>query len=129
LCEWKHFYRLLDDAALLHIFRVASSLDSMVLGDPQITRQLTGGWQQAQKLGSTSQFLDAVLQKALTVAKRVHNETAISHPAVSVPYAAADLARQTLGSLEHKRVLVLGAGQMSELAARYLVNHGAGSVC
>src|SRR4029077_4007193 len=82
-----------------------------------------------RRWGSTSQFLDAVLQKALTVAKRVHNETAISHPAVSVPYAAADLARQTLGSLEHKRVLVLGAGQMSELAARYLVNHGAGSVC
>jgi glutamyl-tRNA reductase len=129
LCEWKHFYRLLDDAALLHIFRVASSLDSMVLGDPQIVSEVTGAWQQAQKVGSTGRFLDAVLQKALTVSKRVHNETAISNPAVSVPNAAVELARQTLGSLENKRVLVLGAGKMSELAARSLVNHGASSVC
>ena len=129
LCEWKHFYRLLDEAALLHIFRVASSLDSMVLGEPQIVSQLKGAWQQAQKVGSTGRFLDAVLQKALTVSKRVRNETAIGNSAVSVPYAAVELARQTLGTLENKRVLVLGAGKMSELSARYLVNHGASSVC
>lgn len=129
LCEWKHFYRLLDDAALLHIFRVASSLDSMVLGEPQIAHQVEDAWQQAQEAGSTSRFLDAVLQKALTVSKRVQNETAISDSAVSVPCAAVELARQTLGSLENKRVLVLGAGKMSELSARYLVNHGASSVC
>ena len=61
LCEWKHFYRLLDDAALLHIFRVASSLDSMVLGEPQIVSQLKAAWQQAQKVGSTVRFLDEVL--------------------------------------------------------------------
>ena len=70
-----------------------------------------------------------MLQKALTVSKRVLSETAISNSAVSVPYAAVELARQTLGTLEHKRVLVLGAGKMSELSARYLVNHGASSVC
>ena len=129
LCEWKHFYRLLDEAALLHIFQVASSLDSMVLGEPQIVSQVKAAWQQAQKTGSTGRFLDAVLQKALTVSKRVRNETAIGNSAVSVPYAAVELARQVLGTLENKRVLVLGAGKMSELSARYLVNHGASSVC
>lgn len=129
LCEWKHFYRLLDEAALLHIFQVASSLDSMVLGEPQIVSQVKGAWQQAQKVGSLGRFLDAVLQKALTVSKRVRNETAIGNSAVSVPYAAVELARQVLGTLENKRVLVLGAGKMSELSARYLVNQGASSVC
>ncbi len=129
LCEWKHFYRLLDEKALLHIFQVASSLDSMVLGEPQIVSQVKGAWQQSQKVGSTGRFLDAVLQKALTVSKRVRNETAIGNSAVSVPYAAVELARQVLGTLDNKRVLVLGAGKMSELSARYLVNHGASSVC
>jgi glutamyl-tRNA reductase len=129
LCEWKHFYRLLDEAALLHIFRVASSLDSLVLGEPQIIAQVKAAWAQAQKAGSTGRFLDAVLQKALTVSKRVRNETAIGNSAVSVPTAAVELARQALGTLEDKRVLVLGAGKMSELSARYLMNQGAQSVC
>jgi len=123
LCEWKHFYRLLDEKALLHIFQVASSLDSMVLGEPEIVSQVKGAWQQAQKVGSAGRFLDAVLQKALTVSKRVRNETAIGNSAVSIPRAAVELARQVLGTLENKRVLVLGAGKMSELSARYLVNH------
>jgi glutamyl-tRNA reductase len=129
LCEWKHFYRLLDEAALLHIFRVASSLDSLVLGEPQIISQVKAAWAQAQKAGSTGRFLDAVLQKALTVSKRVRNETAIGNSAVSVPTAAVELARQALGTLEDKQVLVLGAGKMSELSARYLMNQGAKSVC
>jgi len=129
LCEWQHFYRLLDEKALLHIFQVASSLDSMVLGEPQIVSQVKGAWQQAQKVGSTGRFLDAVVQKALTVSKRVRNETAIGNSAVSVPNAAVELAKQVLGTLENKQVLVLGAGKMSELSARYLVNQGASSVC
>src|SRR5450755_3021121 len=66
LCEWKHFYRLLDDAALLHIFRVVSCLDSMVVGAPQIVSHTKEAWQQAQKLGTTGRFLDAVLQKAMS---------------------------------------------------------------
>ncbi|MBZ5719540.1 MAG: glutamyl-tRNA reductase [Acidobacteriia bacterium] len=128
LCEWQHFYRLLDDAALMHIFRVASSLDSMVLGEPQIVSQVKGAWQQAQKVSSTARFLDAVMQKALTVSKRVRNETAIGNSAVSIPYAAVELARQRLGSLDNKKVLLLGAGKMGELSARYLVNSGASSI-
>jgi glutamyl-tRNA reductase len=128
LCEWQHFYRLLDDAALMHIFRVACSLDSLVIGEPQIVSQVKAAWQQAQKVGSTARFLDAVMQKALTVSKQVRNETAIGNSAVSIPYAAVELARQRLGSLENKKVLLLGAGKMSELSARYLVNSGASSI-
>jgi glutamyl-tRNA reductase len=128
LCEWKHFYRLLDDAALLHIFRVASSLDSMVLGEPQIVSQLKSAWQLAQKVGTSARFIDAVLQKALTVSKRVRNETAIGNWAVSIPYAAVELAKQAFGSLVNKRVMLIGAGKMSELSARYLINSGAKSV-
>src|ERR1700733_16174237 len=128
LCEWKHFYRLLDEAALLHIFRVASSLDSMVVGEPQVVSQVKQAWQQAQKVGATGRFLAYVLQKALTVSKRVRTETAIGNAAVSIPYAAVELTRQILGSLENKKVLLLGAGKMSELSARGLLNHGASSV-
>ncbi|MGA8735786.1 MAG: glutamyl-tRNA reductase [Terriglobales bacterium] len=128
LCEWKHFYRLLDEAALLHIFRVASSLDSMVVGEPQVVSQVKQAWQLAQKVGATGRFLDAVLQKALTVSKRVRSETAIGNAAVSIPYAAVELARQIFGTLENKKVLLLGAGKMSELSARGLLNHGASSV-
>jgi glutamyl-tRNA reductase len=128
LCEWKHFYRLLDEAALMHIFRVASSLDSMVIGEPQVVSQVKDAWQQAQKMGATGRFLDAVLQKALTVSKRVRTETAIGHAPVSIPYAAVELARQTFGTLENKNVLLLGAGKMSELSARGLLKHGASSV-
>ncbi len=128
LCEWKHFYRLLDEAALFHIFRVASSLDSMVIGEPQIVSQVKEAWKQAQKVGATGRCLDAVMQKALTVSKRVRNETAIGNSAVSVPYAAVELTRQIFGTLEGKQVLLLGAGKMSELSARGLLNHGAASV-
>ncbi len=129
LCEWKHFYRLLDEAALLHIFRVASSLDSMVVGEPQVVSQVKQAWQQAQKIGTTGRFLDAVMQKALTVSKRVRTETAIGSAAVSIPYAAVELTRQIFGTLENKKVLLLGAGKMSEFSARGLLNQGASSVC
>jgi glutamyl-tRNA reductase len=128
LCEWNLFYRLLDDAALEHIFRVACSLDSMVVGEPQIISQVKEAWKQAQKVGASGRSLDAVMQKALSVSKRVRSETAIGNLAVSVPYAAVELTRQILGTLKGKRVLLIGAGKMSELSARGLLNHGAQSV-
>jgi glutamyl-tRNA reductase len=129
LCEWRHFYRLLDETALIHIFRVASSLDSPVIGEPHIVEQVNQAWQMAKSAGSAGRFLDAVMQKALSVSQRVRNETAIGNSAVSVPTAAFELARQALGTLRHKNVLVLGAGKMSELSARYLVRQGANSIC
>ncbi|HUO26359.1 MAG TPA: glutamyl-tRNA reductase [Candidatus Aquilonibacter sp.] len=128
LSEWEHFYRLLDDAALTHIFRVTSSLDSMVVGEPQIVAQVKAAWEQARAVGATGRFLDAVLQKSLTVSRRVRNETAIGSLAVSIPTAAVELARTIFGSLEGREILLLGAGKMSELSARYLRNSGAASI-
>jgi glutamyl-tRNA reductase len=125
LCEWKHFYRKIDEQALAHVFRVASSLDSMMVGETEIVAQVKAAWVLAQQVGTTGRFLDAVFQKALTVSKRVRNETAISNAAVSVPYAAVELAKQIFGSLQDRRVLLLGAGKMGETAARYLVKNGA----
>jgi glutamyl-tRNA reductase len=125
LCEWKHFYRKLDEAALAHIFRVASGLDSMVIGEPEIVAQVKAAWALAQEVGTSGRILDSVFQKALTVSKRVRNETAIGSAAVSIPYAAVELAKEIFGTLQDRKVLLLGAGKMSELAARYLKKYGA----
>ncbi len=128
LCEWKNFYRLLDEPALLHIFRVASSLDSMVIGEPQIVSQMKEAWTQAQKVGATGRCLDAVIEKALVVSERVRNETAIGDLAISIPSAALELVRRNFDTLEGKQVLLLGDGKMSELSARGLLKNGAASV-
>ena len=128
LCEWSHFYRLMDDVALTHAFRVTSSLDSMVLGEPEITGQVKEAWALAQEVGTTGRFLDAVMQKALTVSKRARTETAIGSSAVSVPYACVELSRNVLGDLAGREVLLIGAGKMSERAAHYLMKAGANQV-
>jgi glutamyl-tRNA reductase len=128
LCEWKHFYRLLDEAALLHIFRVASSLDSMVVGEPEVVAQVQEAWTQAQKIGATGRYLDAVLEKALAVSKRVHSETTVGGAAVSIPYAAVELARQNFDTLENKKVILLGAGKTSQILARSLLDQRASSI-
>ncbi len=125
LCEWSHFYRLMDDVALTHIFRVTSSLDSMVLGEPEITGQVKQAWAQAQQVGTTGRFLDAVMQKALTVSKRIRTETAVGSSTVSVPYASVELSRNVLGDLSERQLLLIGAGKMSERAAHYLMKAGA----
>ena len=128
LSEWKHFYRRMEEQALEHVFRVASGLDSMVVGEPEIVAQVKSAWELAQQVGTSGRFLDAVFQKALTVSKRVRNETAISNAAISVPHAAVELARQIFGCLKDRKVLLLGAGRMSETAARYLIKNGANDV-
>ncbi len=128
LCEWSHFYRLMDDVALTHVFRVTSSLDSMVLGEPEITGQIKEAWSLAQEAGTTGRFLDAVMQKALTVSKRARTETAIGSSAVSVPYACVELSKSVLGELRGREVLLIGAGKMSERAAHYLMKAGASQV-
>jgi glutamyl-tRNA reductase len=128
LTEWEHFYRLLDEPALTHIFEVTSGLDSLVLGEPQIVGQIKGAWEQARTVGAAGRYLNAVLEKALSVSKRVRSETAIGKLAVSIPTAALDLARHIFGSLEGRRVLLLGTGKVSELSARHMVQSGAKSV-
>jgi glutamyl-tRNA reductase len=128
LCQWKHFYRLLDDAALQHVFRVVSGLDCMAVGAPQIVPQLKEAWQQAQQAGACGHFLDAVVQKALAVSERLRSETAIEKVPISIPFTALEFARQIFGTLENKKILLIGAGEMSELSAQGLVRQGGNSV-
>ena len=128
LCEWSHFYRLMDDLALSHLLRVASSLDSMVVGEPEITDLVREAWLQAQEAGTTGRFLDAVMQKALAVSERTRIETAFGSSVASVPFASVELSKAVLGDLAGCEVLLIGAGKMSELAAHYLNEAGAGNV-
>jgi len=128
LSEWQHFYRLLDDAALTHIFRVASGLDSLVLCESQIVAELKAAWEQAQAVGASGPFLDATLDAALKLSRRVCEETAIHQLKVPIPMAAFELSRRIFGDLNGRRVLLLGAGEMSELAARRMIADGASPV-
>ena len=125
--EWisPYLYRYDDRAAIQHLFRVASSLDSMVVGEPQILGQLKAAWEVARTEGAVSGFLDGLLMRAFSVAKRVRTETEIGSSAVSVSYAAVELAREIFGQLRDKTVMVVGAGKMSESAARHLRRCGA----
>jgi len=128
LSEWQHFYRLLDEAALAHIFRVTAGLDSLFLGEPQIVSQLESAWQQARTMGAAGPFLNSTLSKALEVSLKVRTETAIGKLAVSIPTAALVLAREIFGTLENRRVLLLGTDEICEQSVRYMMGHGAGSV-
>lgn len=120
-----HIYTYKDDEAVKHIFRVSSSLDSMVLGEPQILGQVKDAYRLAAiKEKSTGVILNRLMHKAFHVAKRVRTETNISSTAVSVSYAAVELAKKIFFSLEGRTVLLVGAGEMAELAAKHLVNHG-----
>lgn len=124
----RHLYHFEDRDAIRHLFRVASSLDSMVVGEPQILGQLKEAWTVAKEHGSLGQYLDTVLTRAFNVAKRVRSETTIGESAVSVSFAAVELAREIFGSLSGCGVLLVGAGKMSELAARHLHRSGASRI-
>jgi glutamyl-tRNA reductase len=123
-----HVYRFENGEAIRHLFRVAASLDSMIVGEPQILGQLKQACTQARDSGAIGSFLDAVLTRAFNVAKRIRSETEIGQNAVSVSYAAVELAREIFGSLNKKRVLIVGAGKMSEGAARHLIRAGAAGI-
>lgn len=123
-----YLYRFDGSDAIRHLFRVASSLDSMVIGEPQILGQLKTAYALAKECGAISGFLDLVLTRAFNVAKRVRSETDIGQSAVSVSYAAVELAREIFGSLEGKRVLLAGAGKMAESAARHLRRAGVSEI-
>ena len=123
-----HLYEHRDREAVRHLFRVASSLDSMVVGEPQILGQVKESYTIAREVGAVSTTLEALLQRTFTVAKKVRNETQIGSSSVSIASVAVDLARKIFGSLQGKTVLLVGAGKMSELAARHLVQQGAASI-
>src|SRR5690242_19378867 len=120
-----HFYQHCQEEAIEHLFRVASSLDSMVVGEPQILGQLKQAYTAAREQGALGSYLDAVLTRAFSVAKRVRTETEIGQSAVSVSYAAVELAREIFGSLNRRKIMIMGAGKMSEAAARHLQRAGA----
>lgn len=121
----EHYFALHGRDGLRHLFRVAASLDSMVVGEPQILGQLKSAYAAAKEAGALDGVLDLMLTRSFQVAKRVRRETGIGESAVSISYAAVELARRIFGQLRGKRVLILGAGKMSELAARHLRQSGA----
>jgi glutamyl-tRNA reductase len=120
-----HLYEFREREAIRHLFRVASSLDSMVVGEPQILGQVKQSWNVAREVGAVKSTLDPLLQRAFSVAKRVRSETQIGSSSVSIASVAVDLARKIFGSLSGKTVLIVGAGKMSDLAARHLIQQGA----
>jgi glutamyl-tRNA reductase len=120
----QYFYSFEGRDAIRHLFRVAASLDSMIVGEPQILGQLKSAYSAAKNHGTVSGLLDTVITRAFGVAKRVRTETDIGVSAVSVSYAAIELAREIFGSLKQQRVMLIGAGKMSELAARHLARSG-----
>lgn len=123
-----HLYEFQEREAVRHVFRVAASLDSMVVGEPQILGQVKEAYAVARGLGAVHSALEALLSRAFAVAKRVRTETAIGSSSVSVASVAVQLAEKIFGSLEGKTVYLVGAGKMAELAARHLIGHGAGKI-
>ena len=124
----KYIYQPNCYAAIDHLFRVSSGLDSMILGETQVLGQVKEAYQKAQELKASDGVLNSLFQKALYVGKKVRTETAIDQHPVSVSYAAVELAKKTLGSLENKSVLVVGAGEIGELTTKYLLLNGVHSV-
>ena len=110
--------------AVRHLFSVASSLDSMVLGEPQILGQLKNAYRKAVKCHATGVILNRLVHKAFSVAKRVRTETAVASSAVSISYAAVELAKRIFGDMKTHKAMLVGAGEMAELAAMHLLQSG-----
>ena len=123
-----HLYSLRNADAIRHIFRVAASLDSMMVGEPQILGQVKEAFRIAADAGTVGMHLSALMNRAFAVAKKVRSETGISQAAVSVSYAAVELARKIFGDLGGKTVMIIGASKMGELAAKHLKRNGVSSV-
>ncbi|MFA1822526.1 glutamyl-tRNA reductase [Virgibacillus oceani] len=114
-----------DDGAMEHLFRVSTGLDSMVLGETQILGQVKNSFFSSQQLKTTGTIFNELFKQAITFGKRMHKETAIGEQAVSISYAAVELATKIFGDLKNKHIVVLGAGEMGELALKNI--HGAGA--
>jgi glutamyl-tRNA reductase len=123
-----HLYEYRQHDAVRHVFRVAASLDSMIVGEPQILGQVKEAYATARAAGAVQSYLDLLLTRAFAVAKKVRTETAVGSSSVSVASVAVELAGKIFGSLVGKQVCLVGAGKMSELAARHLMARGAGSI-
>ncbi|HEX5888117.1 MAG TPA: glutamyl-tRNA reductase [Pyrinomonadaceae bacterium] len=123
-----YLYRHTDEEAVRHLFRVASSLDSMVVGEPQVLGQVRRAYSVAVEAGTAGRVLNRLVHHTFRVAKRVRNETGIAANAVSISYMAVELGKKIFDSLKGCTVLLIGAGEMAELSARHLVNAGASRV-
>jgi len=119
-----HVYAHEGLAAVEHVFRVAASLDSMIMGEPQILGQLKASYRKAVTKGAARVIVNRLLHKSFSVAKRVRTETAIASSAVSISFAAVELARKIFGDLAGKTAMLIGAGEMAELAATHLLTNG-----
>ncbi len=126
--KFEYFYNLSGTQCVRHLFRVASSLDSLVIGEGQILSQIKNAYHIARTNGMTDTILNTLLNKAIAVGKRVRTETKIAYSSVSVSSAAVDLAIDIIGDLSKANILVLGAGHMSELTARHLIDKGARTI-
>ncbi len=120
----QYTYNYSGEQAVRHLFTVASSLDSMILGEPQILGQLKAAYRDAVQNKTTGTILNRLVHKAFSVAKRVRTETDIASSAVSISYAAVELAKKIFGNLEHLQAMLIGAGEMAELAATHLLSAG-----
>ncbi|WP_018757009.1 glutamyl-tRNA reductase [Paenibacillus terrigena] len=123
-----YLYIYEDDRALEHLFQVTSGLDSMVIGETQILGQMKDAFLLAQEYGATGTWFNMLFKQAITMAKRAHAETTIGEAAVSVSYAAVELGKRIFGQFSKKKVLILGAGKMSELTVKHLYANGADEV-
>ena len=123
-----HIYRHTNEEAVRHLFRVASSLDSMVVGEPQVLGQVRHAYAVGVEAGTVGRVLNRLVHHTFRVAKRVRNETGIAANAVSISYMAVELGKKIFDSLKGCSVLLIGAGEMAELSARHLVNAGAARV-
>ena len=123
-----HLYQHTDDEAVRHLFRVASSLDSMVVGEPQVLGQVRRAYSIALEAGTAGRILNRLVHHAFRVAKRVRTETGIGANAVSISYMAVELGKKIFNSLEGHTALLIGAGEMAELSARHLLNAGVSRV-
>ena len=124
----EHLYSYQNADAIRHLFRVTSSLDSMMLGEPQILGQVKEAYRLAAEAGAIGSGLSPLLDRAFAVAKRVRSETGISQSAVSISFAAVELARKIFGDLAGKTVMIIGASKMGELAAKHLRRNGVAAV-
>jgi len=126
LTEWEHFYRLLDEAVLTHIFRLACGLDCQISCGLDVVTNLTEAWEQARTVGATGRSLNTLVEQALRLAERIRKEKQIGETPVCLATMARDLATQVFGSLEERRVLLLGTGTAVENSARLMLESGAG---
>ena len=121
----EYLYDFVDTACIRHLFEVTSSLDSLILGEGQILSQVKDAYAMARTASATSTVLNTLFHRAMKTGKRVRTETRIAWSAVSVSYAAVELAKDIFGTLDKSSVLIFGAGKMAELTAEHLVSHGA----